>query len=393
MSFGAIAGATIGAVGAMSAAKKSAGASRDASAQAAALGREYAPPVYFKPYGLTTTAGQTGYNPSTGFNVGLSPQYAGIQQQALGGLGGALPMLTQQAMQAPNQFGFQYAPEQIGFDYSTQAPQFGYDYDPSRTAQDIFSREAALLQPQFQQQTEALRSGLFGSGRMGLQLAGESVGAGAGGMVQPDAFGLGRAQSQTLANLAASASERAQAAEMQRYGVESGMFGTNLAAQQAMQSADLARFGAGLQGMSAAQQAELAKYGVQSGVYGLNQAAQQQYLGNLSGLTQGLFGMGTQVTGLESQLMQLGLSAEQARSAAAANAGTIGAGLGSAAINAQLQGAQQQAQTMGGLFGGLGQAVGQWSPFSGAGNIGTAAGTLGTATSSASAGLSSFLRQ
>jgi hypothetical protein len=314
-----IVGAAIGAVGSLASANKQAKAAGAASAQATALGKKYAPPVYFKPYGLTTSAGTTAYDPDTGFTVGLSPQYAGIQQQALGGLGGVLPQLMQAGM-APSEF----------------------QYDPYATAQDIFSRESALLQPQFQQQQEAMRSGLFGSGRMGLMLAGESVGAGAGGMVNPDAFGLGRAQSQTLANLAASASERAQQAELQRYNVMTGM--------------------------------------------------EQQRLANLSGLTQGLFGMGTQLTGLESQLMQLGLTAEQARSAAAANAGTIGAGLGSAAINAQLQGAQMQAQTMGGLFGGLGTAIGQWSPSSGAGNIGTAAGTLGTATGGASAGLSSFLR-
>ena len=51
---------------------------------------------------------------------------------------------------------------------------------------------------------------MFGTGRLGLQLAGEGVGAGAGsGMVQPDVFGLGTAQQQTLAKVAAGSRQQA----------------------------------------------------------------------------------------------------------------------------------------------------------------------------------------
>ena len=67
---------------------------------------------------------------------------------------------------------------------------------------------SALLEPEFEQQRQQLQSDLFGSGRLGLQLAGETAGAGTG-MVQPDAYGLGLAQSRALADLGLSSRDQA----------------------------------------------------------------------------------------------------------------------------------------------------------------------------------------
>jgi hypothetical protein len=118
---------------------------------------------------------------------------------------------------------------------------------------------------------------------MGLSLAGESMGAGVGsGMVSPDAFGLGQAQSQTLAGISAGARERA------------------LAEQQGL-------------------------FALQSGAYGLNQNAQQQYLQNLQGGSAGLLGQGAGISELEMNLINQGLGIESLRSGALSEAAKAGA--------------------------------------------------------------------
>ena len=60
---------------------------------------------------------------------------------------------------------------------------FGGVDDGEQRARDIFRTSSALLEPEFEQQRQQLQSDLFGSGRLGLQLAGETAGAGTG-MVQ-----------------------------------------------------------------------------------------------------------------------------------------------------------------------------------------------------------------
>lgn len=150
-------------------------AAGDAVQRAQELGKD----VSFKPYTVTTSLGGSQYDPTTGqITSSLDPRLAGIQSTALTGAG--------------SMFG--------------QAASF----DPTQRAQDIFSQQAAMLQPQFEQQRQQMQQDLFGSGRLGMRLAGGAAGAGEGtGMVQPDAFGLGLAQQQTLAGLAADSRSQA----------------------------------------------------------------------------------------------------------------------------------------------------------------------------------------
>jgi len=195
--------------------------------EAVARARELAPGARFNPYTVRTGTGTSGYRGDGQFYSELSQPYQNLLGTTLGGAQGL-------------------------FD------QFG-SFDPSQRAADIYQEQAALLQPSFEQQATQLQQGLFGSGRLGLRLAGESAGLGAGsGMVQPDALGLGRAQQQTLAQLAAGSRQQAFG-EQQQLG--------NMAAQ-ALQS-----------------------------------------------------GMG--ISGLEQSLMGMGLNAEQARAAAALGAGQM----------------------------------------------------------------------
>ena len=219
--------------------------------------RRYAAQAVFKPYTLTTSVGTTSYDKNKGFNLGLTQPLLDIQEA---GYGGARQLVGG-------------IPEAFG----REAAQFGFDRDLAGRTSDIFREQSSLLEPAFAQQRQQLQSDLFGSGRMGLMLAGEAAGAGAGGMVSPDAFGLGRAQSETLANLAAQSRQQALGEQQQAFGIEQGIFGTN-------------------------------------------EAMQQQRAQNLLAGTTGLFGLGTGITGTEQDLLKLGLTAEAARGGSYADA-------------------------------------------------------------------------
>lgn len=238
-------------------------------------------PAQFQPYSYTSQVGTTTGTPSgSAFNVGstIDPQLASIGQSALGSTQPFLDQYFQQAGQ--------------------EVPMFSYGDTGEQRARDIFAEQSALLQPQFAQQRQQLKSDLFGSGRMGLMLAGETTGAG-GGYVQPDAFGLARAQSMSLADLSGEARQRAMLEQQQGY-------------EQAL------------------------------GGYEANTLARQQQLTNyLGGVQAGLGTYGT-IGEMEAALVNQGLSIEQARSAS--QAASAGAG-------AQL--AQAGTQAKGSLFGDL----------------------------------------
>jgi hypothetical protein len=314
----------------------------------------------FKPFTVSTGSGTAYGNAQNEFGATPNDQYGNIQQQSLGGVNQLLPNLTNALGQQPQQFAYgsdvdalrQQAFQQAlntnfsGFNdpqinalrdagvNSSLAPaqQFSAQpFDMQGRTNDLFNQQSALLQPAFQQQRSQLASDLFGSGRLGLSLASEGAGAGQGGFVQPDAFGLGRAQSQALGDLAMQSRGQAMNEQQAQYGQDLQGFQTNLQSN-AMRDSQLSGmnnqlFGQSVQGFGTQQQnaQNLANLGGQFGqqglsLYGANQGAQQQYTQNLLGGAQGLFGMGTGVTDIENQLLQLGLSAEQARSVAAAQA-------------------------------------------------------------------------
>jgi hypothetical protein len=165
-----------------------AGTAEAAVARARELGKE----AVFKPFTVTTGTGTAGYGGDGNYYSTLSQPYQDILGTSLAGAGS----LFEQA---------------AGF-------------DPSARAQEVFGEQAALLQPQFEQQATALQNRLFGSGRLGLRLAGESQGLGTGsGMVNPDALGLGQAQQQTLAQIAAGARQQAFGEQAQLQQAAAGM--------------------------------------------------------------------------------------------------------------------------------------------------------------------------
>lgn len=149
--------------------------------------------VRFRPVTVGTSSGVAALDPQAGeYGVALAPAYQNILGSALGGAGGLFQQLAA--------------------------------FDPRQREREIFEEQVGLLQPELERQEERLRRGLFSTGRLGLQLAGESVGAGAdSGMVQPDVFGLGTAQQQTLAKLAAGSRKQALGEALQLGQLGQGM--------------------------------------------------------------------------------------------------------------------------------------------------------------------------
>ena len=221
-----------------------------------------APGAKFEPFTYTGLAGTaTGTRDGEGFKFEqeLTPELQALYEQ---GLLATSPLLSQYLEQA-----------------QAPIPTFDFTGDDLRAReQQILQEQTALLSPELERQRQQLRSDLFGSGRLGLQVSGEAVGAGAGtGMVSPDAYGLGLAQTRALAELAPEARRLATTEQLQ-------------------------------------------DYGIQTGIYELNRQAKQQRLANLLG---GLgAGMGTyqDILGIEQGLIGQAAGLEQARAAATAGA-------------------------------------------------------------------------
>lgn len=215
--------------------------------------------VRFRPVTVGTSSGIAALNPQAGqYGYALSPAYQNVMGSALGGAGGLFQQLAA--------------------------------FDPSQRAQEVFQEQSALLQPEFERQEERLRQGMFGTGRLGLQLAGEGVGAGVdSGMVQPDVFGLGTAQQQTLAKLAAGSREQA--------------------------------------------------------------LGEAQQLGQLA---QGMLQSGMSISEMERQLIALGIDAETARAAAELGAGQLAMAPYAYLFKSGQERSKGEGDFLGGLFTGMG---------------------------------------
>ena len=181
--------------------KGGAGTAAEAVARARELGKE----AVFNPWTVTTGSGTSQYLGDGQYQTTLSQPYQDILGTSLAGAGNLFERAA--------------------------------SFDPSARASEVFGEQAALLQPQFEQQATALQNRLFGSGRLGLRLAGESQGLGAGsGMVSPDALGLGRQQQQTLAQVAANARTQAFGEQGQLQQLASGMLQSGMGISQLEQA-------------------------------------------------------------------------------------------------------------------------------------------------------------
>jgi hypothetical protein len=89
-----------------------------------------------------------------------------------------------------------------------------------------------MMAPTRAQEQKQLQQNLFGSGRLGLRLAGEGAGAGTGGMFQPDVLGYNKATELANQQLAQSARQQAQNEIDQAISRSQGLFSYGTGVEQ-----------------------------------------------------------------------------------------------------------------------------------------------------------------
>jgi hypothetical protein len=155
----------------------------------------------FKPYAISSGTGKSFFDTATGqAGYNLSPQLAGYQQDLYGKAG--------------------------------QAAQ-GIAVNPQDAAAQYMSQQQGLLQPGRQAEDIALRNQQLSRGRIGLGIASEAAGGGAGGMLNPEQFSMDRARAQADAQIAANATQAGQTQSANQLALTQGLFNTGYAPEAA----------------------------------------------------------------------------------------------------------------------------------------------------------------
>ena len=236
-------------------ASKSASRAADAQVQAAEIAAEAAK---FKPYAITSGFGKSAFDTENNTaTYDLDPRLAAYRDQLYG--------LSQQGMG-------------------------GINLDTQQNAQNYYNQQQGLLAGGRGAEDIALRQQQLNSGRIGLGLSGEAMGAGAGtGYVNPEQYQRDLARGQVDASMAANADQIArqqldqdiarstglfnQGAGVEKLGMENLTIGADIGNKAAVAGAAQGR--SLLEGGMGAAQSNLAG--------GLNKANMYQNIGNTMG--------------------------------------------------------------------------------------------------------------
>lgn len=131
--------------------------------------------------------------------------------------------------------------------YNLGAQALPTSFDPQAAAQTYYDEMQTMMAPARAQQATQLQQDIFGSGRLGLQLAGEAAGAGRGtGMYQPDVLGFNQANAMQDQQLAIAARDKAMAELDQAINRGTGLMRTGIGVEEL--GADIMTRGAALGG-------------------------------------------------------------------------------------------------------------------------------------------------
>lgn len=171
---------------------------KDAAAQQLAAANTAAEAAAFKPYSVTTGLGYSTFDPENyTATYELDPALQAFRDTYMTMAAEALPS----------------------------------SLDTTANAQQYYDEMQSMMAPSRQAENLAMQQDLFGSGRLGLRLAGEGAGAGTG-MVQPDVFGLNQARSQADSALAQQARAQAQTELDQAIARGQGLFQSGVGVEQ-----------------------------------------------------------------------------------------------------------------------------------------------------------------
>ena len=203
---------------------------QQASTGMAEIGQRGAEAAAFKPFTVSTGFGGVSTTPEGGFATTLDPQQAAQQQQLqaltgtlLGGMGGVAPDVSGIQEQALGSVG--------GFLTGAMAPM-------AQREADVYERIRATQRPEEQRAQLALEERLAAQGRTGLRTA--QFGG------SPEQLALAQAQEEAKARASLGALGQAQAEQMQQAGLAESMFGLGGRAAglpQALQAGQLQNIG------------------------------------------------------------------------------------------------------------------------------------------------------
>lgn len=104
--------------------------------------------------------------------------------------------------------------------------------DPNARAQQYYDEIQTMMEPARLQENQQLQQDLFGSGRLGMRLAGQAAGAGQGGMYQPDVLGFQKSRDLANQALAQQARVQSQTELDQAIARGTGLFQTGMGIEQ-----------------------------------------------------------------------------------------------------------------------------------------------------------------
>ena len=179
------------------------------AAEQAAIGREAQEASAFRPFTVSTGFGGVQATPEGGYTTTLEPSLAGQQEQLqaltgglIGGMGGVAPDVSGIQQQALGGVG--------GFLTGAMAPM-------AQREADVYERIRATQRPEEQRQQLALEERLAAQGRTGLRTA--QFGG------SPEQLALAQAQEEAKARASLGALGQAQAEQLQQMGLAESMFG------------------------------------------------------------------------------------------------------------------------------------------------------------------------
>lgn len=187
-----------------------------AAAQAAAQAAQ------FRPVGITTRFGTSGFNydPETGQLVGagyqVAPDVAAMREGLLGLAGGALSQASQQQNLQP-----QFAQQAQGL-FNLGGQMLPTTGNVGQMEADYIARQQALLAPQREQQLAGVRNQLQQTGRAGLATG--ATAAGNMAATNPEMAAYYNAIAQQDAQLAANAAQQARNIRAQDIAAGTGLF-------------------------------------------------------------------------------------------------------------------------------------------------------------------------
>lgn len=370
--YDALIGPAITAAGSIYAANQATDAQQNIANQQVAAGQQAAEMAAFRPVGVTTRFGKSGFQYDdqgrlVGAGYQVAPDIAAQREALLGLSGGALSQAQaaqgympqyQAASQSLFGLGQQFLPTSTAYSASPEATQYATQlrsiagqamptsYDTTAAAQQYMQQQQGLLAPQREQQLAQIRNNLFQTGRQGLATG--ATAAGSRAATNPEMAAYYNAIAQQDAALAANAQQQARANLIQDINLGQQLGGTALQTQQAAEEIARQRMlsniqtGQGLFGAAG----QLLGTG-----YGLQQSALAPYNAYLGGAQT--------IEGLGQQALSTGTSLGSSQAAAGAQAGNLLAAQQRAAAVPMTTAAGYQTSAIQGAVQGLQDPIAQ----------------------------------